>query len=153
MRVVDDNGEMLGILSRDEAIKIAQKKGLDLVEVSPGVEPPVCKMLDYGKFKFQQKRKHQENKKKQKVVHLKEIKLRPTIDKHDYEVKMRAIRKFIEGGDKVKISLRFRGREITHQDIGMNLMHRIVEDISDIGKAELAPKMDGRQIIMILAGK
>ena len=141
---------MLGVFSTEEAIKMSRDKGLDLVEVSPGADPAVCKMLDYGRYKFQQQRKKNDNKKKQKIVHLKEIKVRPTIDKHDYEVKMRSVTKFINSGDKVKISLRFRGREITHIDIGMNLMNKIKEDVAEIAKVELEPKMDGKQIIMIL---
>lgn len=141
---------MLGVIPTDEAIRLSKSKGLDLVEVSPGAEPPVCKMLDYGRYKFQQQRKKTDSKKKQKIVHLKEIKIRPTIDKHDYEVKMRSVTKFINAGDKVKISLRFRGREITHHELGMNLMNKIKEDVSEIAKPELEPKMDGKQIIMIL---
>lgn len=134
----------------DKAIKSAKDKGFDLVEVSPNAEPPVCKFLDFGRYKFQQQRKKTDGKKKQKKVQLKEIKVRPTIDTHDYEVKMRSLKKFINAGDKVKVSLRFRGREITHNEIGMELMHRIIEDSSEIAKVELEPKMDGRQILMIL---
>lgn len=141
---------MIGILKTSEAIAIARERGLDLVEVSPNAKPPVCKILDFGRYKFEQQRKKNDNKKKQKIVHLKEIKLRPTIDKHDYEVKMRSVRKFINSGDRVKVSLRFRGREITHNEIGMDLMLRIKEDMAEIAKTELEPKMDGRQIIMIL---
>ncbi len=144
---------MLGVLSLQEGIRLARAKGLDLVEVSPGAEPPVCKMLDYGRYKFQQQRKKTDNKKKQKVVHLKEVKVRPTIDKHDYEVKLRSIIKFITAGDKVKISLRFRGREITHAELGMDLMERIKADVVEIAKTELEPKMDGKQIIMILTSR
>ncbi len=141
---------MIGVMPLGEAIKAAKAKSLDLVEISPGAEPPVCKMLDFGRYKFEQQRKKNDNKKKQKVVQLKEIKVRPNIDTHDYEVKMRSVRKFIEAGDKVKVSLRFKGREIAHNDIGMALMLRIKEDVADIAKAELEPKMDGRQILMIL---
>lgn len=144
---------MVGVVSITEALKRAKEAGLDLVEVSPDAEPPVCKLLDFGRYKFQQQRKKTDNKKKQRVVHLKEIKLRPTIDKHDYDVKMRSMIKFLTAGDKVKISLRFRGREITHNEIGMNLMHRIKADLAEIAKIELEPKMDGRQIIMIIAPK
>ncbi len=144
---------MLGVMAKDKAITVAKEKGLDLVEVSPNAEPPVCKLLDYGRYKFTQQRKKNDGKKKQKKIHLKEIKVRPTIDTHDYEVKMRSLRKFINAGDKVKVSLRFRGREITHNEIGMNLMKRIIEDSSDITKVELEPKMDGRQILMILLPK
>lgn len=140
-------------MAKDKAIAIAKEKGLDLVEVSPNAEPPVCKLLDYGRYKFEQQRKKNDGKKKQKKIHLKEIKVRPTIDTHDYEVKMRSLKKFINAGDKVKVSLRFRGREITHNEIGMDLMKRIIEDSSDIAKVELEPKMDGRQILMILLPK
>ena len=140
-------------MAKDKAIGVAKDKGLDLVEVSPNAEPPVCKLLDYGRYKFEQQRKKNDGKKKQKKIHLKEIKVRPTIDKHDYDVKMRSLRKFINAGDKVKVSLRFRGREITHNEIGMDLMKRIIEDSADIAKVELEPKMDGRQILMILLPK
>ncbi len=133
-----------------EAIAIAKSKGLDLVEVSPNTEPPVCKIIDFGKYKFQQQRKKTDNKKKQKITQLKEIKIRPTIDKHDYDVKMRSLAKFIKSGDRVKISLRFRGREITHNELGMDLMKRIIEDNAAITRVESEPKMDGRQIMMIL---
>ena len=141
---------MIGVMPTSDAIKLAKDKGLDLVEVSPNAKPPVCKVLDFGKYKFEQKRKKQDNKKKQKVTHLKEIKVRPTIDTHDYQVKMRALTKFINAGDKVKVSLRFRGREIAHNELGMDLMRRIIADATEIAKPELEPKMDGRQIIMIL---
>lgn len=151
VRLIDDTGEMLGVFPTAEAIQKARAKGLDLVEVSPGAEPPVCKMLDFGRYKFELQRKKTDGKKKQKIVHLKEVKVRPTIDKHDYEVKMRSMVKFISAGDKVKVSLRFRGREITHNELGMDLMNRIKADLVEIAKPEMEPKMDGRQIIMILA--
>lgn len=153
MRLIDPEGNMLGVISLEEALQKARQFGLDLVEISPGAEPPVCKILDFGKYKFEQRRKQSLNKKKQRAAQVKEIKLRPTIEQHDYEVKMRSIKKFIEAGDKVKISLRFRGREIAHKDIGMNVMNRIVEDTADYAKAESAPKMDGRQIIMVISPK
>jgi len=144
---------MLGIMPIDKAIKAAKDKGLDLVEISPNAEPPVCKFLDFGRYKFEQQRKKNDGKKTQKKVQLKEIKVRPTIDTHDYEVKMRSLKKFINAGDKVKVSLRFRGREITHNELGMDLMKRIIEDSSEIAKVELEPRMDGRQILMILLPK
>lgn len=140
-------------MARDEAIKLAKSKNLDLVEVSPTAEPPVCKFLDFGRYKFQQQRKKTDGKKKQKKVSLKEIKVRPTIDTHDYDVKMRSLKKFITSGDKVKVSLRFRGREITHSEIGMNLMKRMIADCEDIAKVEQEPKLDGRQILMIIVPK
>jgi translation initiation factor IF-3 len=142
---------MLGVLPLSQALEKARSRRLDLVEVSPQADPPVCKILDYGKYKFQQQRKGHDNRKKQKVVHLKEIKLRPNIDKHDYDVKMRSVEKFIGKGDKVKISLRFRGREIAHQDIGLELFQRIIEETAEIAKVEVEPKMEGRQIMMLLA--
>lgn len=141
---------MVGVLSIAEALKVAKDKGLDLVEISPGAEPPVCKILDFGRYKFQQQRKVHDGRKKQKVVQLKEIKVRPTIDDHDYQVKLRSIHKFIKAGDKVKISLRFRGREITHTELGMKLMKRIIDDTTEIAKVEFEPRMDGRQILMII---
>lgn len=144
---------MLGVFPTDEAIRLSKAKGFDLVEVSPGADPSVCKMLDYGRYKFEQQRKKTDSKKKQKVAQLKEIKVRPTIDIHDYEVKMRSVQKFIAAGDKVKVTLRFRGREIAHAELGMDLMNRIKNDVAEYAKPELEPKMDGKQIIMIIAPK
>jgi len=144
---------MLGVVTIDRAIQVAQSKGLDLVEISPTAEPPVCKVLDFGKYKFDLRRKKQEGKKKQHVVQLKEIKIRPTTDKHDYDVKVRSILRFIADGDKVKISLKFRGREVTHDEIGMEVMNRIKNDVAAVAKTELDPKMEGKQIIMILSPK
>ena len=141
------------MMSIDAALQVAADKGLDLVEISPTAEPPVCKILDFGKHKFELRRKKQENKKKQHVGQLKEIKIRPTTDKHDYQVKLRSILRFLAEGDKVKISLRFRGREVTHNEIGMGVMARIKEDTAEVSKPELEPRMEGRQIIMILAPK
>ncbi len=151
--MIDDQGEMLGVVTIDRAIQVAQSKGLDLVEISPTAEPPVCKVLDFGKYKFDLRRKKQEGKKKQHVVQLKEIKIRPTTDKHDYDVKVRSILRFIADGDKVKISLKFRGREVTHDEIGMEVMNRIKNDVAAVAKTELDPKMEGKQIIMILSPK
>lgn len=151
--MIGENGDMLGITSITEALKIASDKSLDLVEISPNAEPPVCKLLDFGKHKFELRRKRQENKKKQKVAQLKEIKIRPTTDKHDYDVKIRSILRFIADGDKVKISLRFRGREVTHNEIGMDVMERIKTDTAEVAKPELEPKMEGKQIVMILTPK
>lgn len=141
---------MLGVLKIIDAIHAAEDRGLDLVEISPNANPPVCRIIDYGKFKYQQQKREQENRKKQKVIHLKEIKLRPTTDTHDFEVKLRSIQKFISNGDKVKVSLRFRGREIAHQEIGMQMMEKLKEATDEIAKVELGPKMEGRQIVMIL---
>ncbi|GAB4517083.1 MAG: translation initiation factor IF-3 [Parvularculaceae bacterium] len=149
--VIDDEGEKRGVLPIEEAIALAESAGLDLVEVSPGAEPPVCKLLDYGKFKYQQQKKKNEAKKKQKVVEIKEIKMRPNIDQHDYDVKLRAMRRFFEEGDKVKVTLRFRGREMAHQERGMDLLKRVMEDFEDMAKVEAAPKAEGRQMMMVLA--
>ncbi len=135
----------------EEALALAAEAGLDLVEVSPNSEPPVCKILDYGKFKYQQQKRAAEARKKQKTVEVKEIKMRPTIDTHDYEVKLRNLRKFLSKGDKVKVTVRFRGRELAHTDLGRELMNRVQEDVGEEAKVELMPKMEGRQMVMILA--
>lgn len=153
VRLIDDQGEMIGVVSISEALQAAVGKGLDLVEISPTAEPPVCKIMDFGKHKFDLRRKKQEGKKKQHVVQLKEIKIRPTTDKHDYQVKLRNILRFIADGDKVKISLKFRGREVTHDEIGMEVMQRIKADTTTVAKTEFEPKMEGKQIIMILSPK
>ena len=129
----------------------AEDAGLDLVEVSPNADPPVCKILDYGKYKYEQQKKAAEARKKQKTVDVKEVKIRPGIEEHDYNVKMRNARRFLEKGDKVKVTMRFRGREMAHQDIGMDLLARMVEELQDVGKVDLAPKMEGRQAIMVLS--
>ena len=130
---------------------MAAEVGLDLVEVSPNAEPPVCKILDYGKFKYEAQKKKNEARKKQKVIEVKEIKLRPNIDENDYGVKMRAMRRFLEEGDKVKITLRFRGREMAHQDLGMKVLDRVREELDDLAKVEQIPKMEGRQMVMVMA--
>ncbi len=149
--LIDDKGEKRGVVSTAEAVAIAADAGLDLVEVSPNTKPPVCKILDYGKFKYQQQKKKAEAKKKQKVVEIKEIKMRPNIDDHDYEVKVKAMRRFFEEGDKVKVTLRFRGREMAHQDRGADLLKRVQDDFEEIAKVEQYPKMEGRQIMMVMA--
>lgn len=142
---------MLGVVTTQEALKIAADRGLDLVEVSPTADPPVCKVLDFGKYKYEAQKKAHDAKKKQKVIEVKEIKLRPTIAEGDYEVKLRSVKKFITEGDKVKVSVKFRGREITHDEFGMNLLVRMKTELSEICKVELEPKMEGKQLIMILA--
>jgi translation initiation factor IF-3 len=134
-----------------EALKIAEDLGLDLVEVSPGAAPPVCKILDYGKYKYEQQKKAAEARKKQKTVDVKEVKIRPGIEDHDYQVKMRNARKFLTNGDKVKVTMRFRGREMAHQNLGFDLLKRMQVELEDVGKTDLAPKMEGRQIIMVLS--
>lgn len=153
VRVVDEDGEMKGVMSVPDAVKLAEEAGLDLVEVSPNAKPPVCKILDYGKYKYEQQKKASEARKKQKTVDVKEVKIRPGIEEHDYQVKMRNARKFLTNGDKVKVTMRFRGREMAHQDIGMDLLKRMVEELSDISKVDLQPKMEGRQIIMVLSSE
>ena len=151
VRVVGADGEMVGVISVSEGIRIAKEAGLDLVEVSPNAEPPVCKVLDYGKFKYNQQKKANEARKKQKTIHIKEVKVRPTIDTHDLETKMKHIHKFLDAGDKVKLTLRFRGREMAHQELGLKLLNEIREDLGDIIKVEHQPKLEGRQMIMIIA--
>ncbi len=136
-----------------EAIHLAEMAGLDLVEISPNADPPVAKLLDYGKFKYESQKKAAEARKKQKIIEIKEIKMRPGIDQHDYDVKMRSIRKFFEEGDKVKLTLRFRGREMAHQDLGMKVLLRVRDDVDEIAKVEQHPKMEGRQMIMVMAPK
>lgn len=150
VRLVDADGEMAGVVSIPEALKMAEEAGLDLVEVSPNADPPVCKILDYGKYKYEQQKKAAEARKKQKTVDVKEVKIRPGIEKHDYEVKMRNARRFLEGGDKVKVTMRFRGREMAHQNIGMDVLRRMKEELADVSKPELEPKLEGRQMIMVL---
>jgi len=149
--LIDDTGEKRGVVATDEALAMAVDAGLDLVEVSPNTKPPVCKILDYGKYKYQQQKKRAEAKKKQKIVEIKEIKMRPNIDDHDYEVKAKAMRRFFDEGDKVKVTLRFRGREMAHQDRGAELLRRVQEDFEEIAKVEQYPKMEGRQIMMVMA--
>jgi translation initiation factor IF-3 len=149
--LIDAEGQKRGVMSPRQALILAEEAGLDLVEISPGTEPPVCKILDYGKFKFQSQKKAAEARKKQKVIEIKEIKVRPNIDTHDYEVKMRAMKRFFEEGDKVKVTLRFRGREMAHQDIGMRLLDQVKTDTADIAKVESEPRFEGRQCVMVLA--
>jgi|TARA_B100001146_G_scaffold104824_1_gene92715 translation initiation factor IF-3 len=151
--LIDASGEKKGIVPIDKAISIALGEGLDLVEISPKSNPPVCKIIDYGKYKYQNQKRANEAKKKQKNIDVKEIKFRPNIDTHDYQVKMRSVEKFLSEGDKVKITLRFRGREMVHQDRGVSLLEKVREEIDTIGKVELLPKMEGRQMVMVLAPK
>jgi len=151
LRLVDERGQMVGVVGRNEALAMAQQAGLDLVEIAPNADPPVCKILDYGKFKYEEQKKKNEARKKQKVIEVKEIKLRPSIDDHDYEVKMRSMNKFIEEGDKVKVTMRFRGRELAHQELGMNVLMRVRDDLEEIAKVEQMPRMEGRQMIMVVA--
>ena len=153
VRCIAPDGEQLGVMKTEDAIAEADSHGLDLVEVSPNADPPVCKILDYGKFKFEAQKKRNEAKKKQKVIEVKEIKLRPNIDEHDYQVKMRSVQKFLDEGDKVKVTLRFRGREMAHQELGVNVLNRVREDTDEVAKIEAFPKLEGRQMIMVIAPK
>lgn len=151
VRCIDAEGEQLGVLGIDEALAKAYAVGLDLVELQPNAEPPVCKILDYGKFKYQAQKRANEARKKQKIIEVKEIKLRPNIDDHDYQVKMRAVNKFLAAGDKVKVTLRFRGREMAHVELGAKLLERVRVEIDEVAKVEAMPKMEGRQMIMVIA--
>jgi len=150
VRLISSSGEQLGILSIREALNKAEDEGFDLVEVSPDAKPPVCKVVDYGKLKYREQKSKKEAKKKQKTIEVKEIKIRPNIDKHDYEVKIKALSKFIESGNKVKVSMRFRGRENEHQNLGFDVLHKLTEQVVDFAKVEVAPKTEGRQITMVL---
>jgi translation initiation factor IF-3 len=151
--LIDENEAQIGVVSIREALQAAENAGLDLVEISPNAEPPVCRVMDFGKFKFQQEKKMAEARKKQKQVHLKEIKFRPGTDEGDYQVKLRSLIRFLEEGDKAKITLRYRGREMSHQEIGRELMDRIKQDLVEYGVVEQFPKMEGRQMVMVLSPK
>ena len=153
VRLIDAEGNNVGVVPTRQALIMAEEAGLDLVEISPDAKPPVAKILDYGKFKFQEQKRLAEARKKQRVVEIKEIKLRPMIDDHDYEVKLKAAKRFFEEGDKVKVTLRFRGREMDHQELGHKLLGKVKADTLDIAKVEMEPRFEGRQIIMILAPK
>jgi translation initiation factor IF-3 len=150
---VDAAGEMVGVVSIRDALIAAEEAGLDLVEVSPNADPPVCKILDYGKFKYEAQKRANEARKKQKIIEVKEIKMRPNIDDNDYDVKMRSARRFLEEGDKVKVTMRFRGREMAHQDLGMNVLIKVRDELVEMAKVEQMPKLEGRQMIMVLAPK
>jgi translation initiation factor IF-3 len=149
--LIGADGHKYGEIGTDEARALAEEQGFDLVEVSPEASPPVAKLMDYGKFKYEQQKKAAEARKKQKVIEIKEIKMRPTIDDHDYDVKMRAMRRFFDEGDKVKVTLRFRGREMAHMNLGMELLGRVQKDVDPIAKVEQSPKTEGRQMMMVLA--
>lgn len=151
VRLVGADGEMIGIVTIREALNAAEEAGLDLVEISPGAEPPVCKILDYGKYKYEMQKKANEARKKQKVIEVKELKLRPMIEDHDYQVKLRAAKKFLEDGDKVKFTMRYRGRELSHQELGLKVLTQMKTDLADLSKVEQDPKMEGRQMIMMLS--
>ena len=151
VRLIDETGQNVGVVTHVDALERAVKAGLDLVEISPEADPPVCKILDYGKYKYQAQKKAAEARKHQKIVEIKEIKMRPAIDDHDYDVKMRSIKRFFEEGDKVKVTLRFRGRELAHPELGMKLLQKVRADFEPVAKCEYEPRMEGRQMIMILA--
>ena len=153
LRVVGPEGEQLGILSIEEALERAQEFGLDLLEVAPNADPPVCKVMDYGKFRYQQQKRAHEAKKKQTVIQVKEVKVRPKIDEHDYQFKLKHVKRFLDGGDKAKVSVMFRGREIVHRDLGRKLLDRFIEDTKEIGEIESMPKMEGRNMTMVLTAK
>nr|WP_032113832.1 translation initiation factor IF-3 [Candidatus Paracaedibacter symbiosus] len=151
VRLINEAGDMIGVVTRLEGLKMAQEAGLDLVEVSPNAEPPVCKILDYGKYKYELQKKKGEAKKKQKVIEIKEVQLRPGIDENDFQVKLRAVHRFLQEGDKVKVTMRFRGREVAHHELGMEVLVRIRESVEPTAKVENTPKLEGKQMIMVIA--
>ena len=151
VRLVAADGSMVGIVGIHEALDAAQAAGLDLVEVSPNAEPPVCKVLDYGRFKYESQKKKNEARKKQKTIEVKEIKMRPGIEQHDYDTKMRSVRRFLDEGDKVKVTLRFRGRELAHQEVGRAVLQRVQNELGELVKVEQFPKMEGRQMVMVMS--
>ena len=150
IRLIGADGENVGVVSPARGLDLAEEAGLDLVEISPNATPPVCKIMDFGKFKYEQQKKEAEARKNQKVIDVKEVKFRPNTDTHDYDVKMRNVEKFLGNGDKVKVTLRFRGREMAHQELGRKLLERVAEDTAEIGKVEAIPKMEGRQMVMMI---
>ena len=153
IRLIGADGENVGVVTPARAMAMAEEAGLDLVEISPNAEPPVCKIMDFGKFKYETQKREAEARKKQKIIEIKEIKFRPGTDDHDYDVKMRSVQKFLAEGDKVKVTLRFRGREMAHQEFGMRQLERVKADLEEIGQVEQMPKMEGRQMIMVIAPK
>lgn len=153
VRVVGVDGEMLGVMPIRAAIQMAFDAGLDLVEIAAAADPPVCKILDIGKYKYEAQKKKNEARKKQKIIEVKEIKMRPGIDEHDYQVKMRSMRRFLEEGDKVKVTIRFRGRELVHQDLGLRVLQRVREELGELGKVEQMPRIEGRQMVMVLTSR
>jgi translation initiation factor IF-3 len=153
IRLIGADGENIGVVTPSRAMMLAEEAGLDLVEISPNAEPPVCKIMDFGKFKYEQQKREAEARKKQKIIEIKEIKFRPGTDDHDYDVKMRSVQKFLDEGDKVKITLRFRGREMAHQQLGMDLLNRVASDVAAKGKIESMPRLEGRQMVMMIAPK
>jgi translation initiation factor IF-3 len=150
IRLIGAEGENIGVVTPGRAMQLAEEAGLDLVEISPSAVPPVCKIMDFGKFKYETQKKEAEARKKQKIIEIKEVKFRPNTDTHDYEVKMRNVIRFLEDGDKVKVTLRFRGREMAHQDLGRILLDRVAEDVKELGKVESMPRVEGRQMVMMI---
>jgi len=153
IRLIGADGENVGVVTPARAMQMAEEAGLDLVEISPTAVPPVCKIMDFGKFKYENQKREAEARKKQKIIEIKEIKFRPGTDTHDYDVKMRSVVKFLEEGDKVKVTLRFRGREMAHQDLGLELLRRVETDVAEIGKIESFPRLEGRQMVMMIGPK
>ena len=153
IRLIGADGENVGVVTPARAMAMAEEAGLDLVEISPNAEPPVCKIMDFGKFKYETQKREAEARKKQKIIEIKEIKFRPGTDDHDYDVKMRAVLKFLGEGDKVKVTLRFRGREMAHQDLGLALLNRVASDVTEAGKIESMPKLEGKQMVMMIGPK
>lgn len=151
MRLVDQNGEMMGVVNTRDAMKTAEDIGLDLVEISPNADPPVCKLLDYGKYKYEQQKKAAEARRNQKIIDVKEIQIRPMIEEHDYQVKLRAAQRFLKEGDKVKVILKFRGREMAHTQLGMDVVKRLISDIGEAGKIDSEPKQEGKQILLVIS--
>ncbi len=151
IRLIGPEGENVGVVSPSVGLQMAEEAGLDLVEISPNATPPVCKVMDLGKFKYEQQKREAEARKKQKIIDIKEVKFRPGTDTHDYDVKMRNVMKFLEAGDKVKVTLRFRGREMAHQDLGLDLLNRVKDDVGETGKVEAMPKLEGRQMVMMIS--
>jgi len=151
VRLIGVDGEQLGVIRTAEALQLAEQNDVDLVEIAPNAAPPVCRLMDYGKFKYQEQKRQHEARAKQKVIQVKEVKFRPGTDEGDYQVKLRNLKRFIEDGDKAKVTLRFRGREMTHQEIGMRVLERVRDDLAEIGQVESMPKLEGRQMIMVLA--
>jgi translation initiation factor IF-3 len=151
IRLIGADGENVGVVTPSRAMQLAEEAGLDLVEISPNASPPVCKIMDLGKFKYEQQKREAEARKKQKIIEIKEVKFRPGTDTHDYDVKMRNVMRFLEDGDKVKVTLRFRGREMAHQDLGLDLLNRVRDDVGEAGKVESMPRLEGRQMVMMIA--
>ncbi|MBN9474275.1 MAG: translation initiation factor IF-3 [Burkholderiales bacterium] len=153
VRLIGVDGEQLGIVKLAEAVRLSEQSDVDLVEIAPNAQPPVCRLMDYGKFKYQEQKRQHEAKLKQKIIQVKEVKFRPGTDEGDYQVKLRNLRRFLEEGDKAKVTLRFRGREMAHQELGMRVLERVRDDLVEISAVEAMPKLEGRQMVMVLAPK